>query len=276
MAVTRRTSQRLTLVMLVLASITIITLDYRGDARNTIGSARDAARDILAPIQGAVSDLLHPIGQFFSGAVNYSSAQSENEALQRENGQLRREMAENSIAEQQLRQLLSQLHLPFVENVTTVTAQVIDQSTSNFQLEIEIDRGTHDGVGIGMPVVDGAGLAGTVVSAGSSTSMVELLEDPRSSVAVRFGSNQFAAANGQGPGEPLSLNFVESSEPLRRGEIVFTSGLLGAAYPADIPVGTVSSVQSTPGSPTKTASVAPFVDFSNLQYVTVVQWLPPA
>lgn len=276
MAVMRRTSQRLTLVMLVLASITIITLDYRGDARHTITSARNAAHDVLSPIQGVISDVLHPVGDFFSGAVNFGGAQSENEALQRENGQLQRQLAESGAAEQQLRQLLSQLHLPFVENVPTVAAQVIDQSTSNFNLEIEIDRGTHQGVGVGMPVVAGPGLAGTIVSAGRGTAMVELIADPRSSVAVRFGANEFAAVAGQGPNEPLALQFVQSGEAVRKGEIVTTSGLLGAAYPADVPVGTVSSVQSTPGSYTKVATVTPFVDFSNLQYVTVLQWLPPA
>jgi hypothetical protein len=38
----------------------------------------------------------------------------------------------------------------------------------------------------------------------------------------------------------------------------------------------VSSVQTVPGAFTTVATVQPFVDFDTLQYVTVMQWLPPA
>jgi rod shape-determining protein MreC len=275
-AVPRRTSQRLTLVMLLLVSATILTLDYRGDARGWIGGLRDTARDVFAPVQGAIGDVLRPVGDFFSGAVNYGAAQQENQMLQQENGRLQREIAEQGAAEQQLSQILAQLHLPFVENIQTVMAQVIDESPSNFDEEIEIDKGTGDGIGTGMPVVAGAGLVGTIVSASAHTALVELLTDPRSGVGVRFGNNELAVVDGQGPNEGLSLQFVQNDENVRKGEVVTTSGLAGAAYPADIPIGTVSSVQFTPGDTTKIASVTPAVDLADLQYVSVMQWLPPA
>jgi rod shape-determining protein MreC len=262
--------------MLLLISATLLTLDYRGDARGWIGGLRNGARDVFAPVQGAIGDVLRPVGDFFSGAVNYGAAQQENESLQRQNGILRRQVAEQGVAEQQLSQILAQLHLPWVENVPTVVAQIIAQAPSNFDDEIEIDRGTSDGIGIGMPVVSGAGLVGTIVAAGAHTALVQLLTDPRSGVGVRFGNDKLAVAAGQGPNAPLSLQGVQDDESLARGEIVTTSGLAGAAYPADIPVGTVSAVQVTPGQPTKIASVTPFVNFSNLQYVSVMQWLPPA
>jgi rod shape-determining protein MreC len=276
MAVTRRTSQRLTLVMLVLVSVTLITIDYRGDAKGSISSVRNTARDVFAPIQGAIGDVLHPVGDFFSGAVNYGAAQQDNEELQRQVGELQREVEEQGVAEQQLSQLTQQLHLTFVANVLTVQAQVIDQSPDNLLDDIEIDKGTADGVGQGMPVVAGAGLLGAVLTAGTHTAVVQLVTDPSSGVGVRFGKNELAVVDGQGPNADLSLQFVESTEPVALNEIVTTSGLAGAAYPADIPVGTVSAVQSVPGQLAKLATVKPFVDFSNLQYVSVMLWLPPA
>jgi rod shape-determining protein MreC len=276
-AVSRRTSPRVTLVMLVLISATLLTLDYRGDARGWIGGLRDGARDIFAPVQGAIGDVLRPVGDFFSGAVNYGAAQQENENLQRQNGRLMRELEETGAAERQLSQILAQLHLPWVENVPTVVAQVIDQSPSNFDDEIEIDKGSDDGIGTGMPVVSGAGLVGTIVgTVGAHTALVQLLTDPRSGVGVRFGNNELAVTAGQGPNEPLSLQNVQNDETVAKGDIITTSGLSGAAYPADIPVGTVSEVQSPTGLPTHIVSVVPFVNFSNLQYVSVMQWLPPA
>jgi rod shape-determining protein MreC len=270
----RNTSQRLTLVILVLASVTAITLDYRGEASHAIGSVRNAARDVVSPIQRVLSDALHPVGNFFSGAVNYGSAIRENEQLRRQLGTLRRQALQNESAEHQLQELLSAQHLPYVQNLSEVLAEVVSGPSSNFEDTFEIDRGTSSGVGVGMPVVAGAGLVGTVVAAGSSTAVVQTITDPRSSFGVRFGAaGDVAVANGQGPGSALSLSDVTAGTAIRRGELVYSSGLAGAALPAGLPVGTVSSVRGA-GSLTKTVLVVPVASLSDLSYVTVLQWFP--
>lgn len=274
----RNTSQRLTLVILLLASITVITLDYRGSASRDIGSLRNAARDLISPVQRGISAALRPIGNFFSGAVNYGSAVAENARLQNEIGALRRQVLENAQAEHQLQQILSLQHLPFVQNIATEDAEVISGPTSNFQLTLEIDRGTSNGVAVGMPVVSGAGLIGQVVSAGSTTSVVQLITDQRSNVGVSFGKNDSVAiAVGQGAGQLLSLTGVTASMTPKVGERVYTSGITGANnYPGGIPVGYITSVSPPNGSLTRTVLVKPYASFSDIQYVSVMQWLPPA
>jgi rod shape-determining protein MreC len=272
----RNTSQRLTLVILLLASITVITIAYRGEARNAITSARNGAGDVLAPVQRVIAAVLHPIGNLFAGAVNYGGALSENQRLQLEVGTLRRQLIQAQLAQEQLDQLRSQQHLPYAAGIPTVTAEVISSPASNFDQTIEIDRGTSDGVGVGMPVVSGVGMVGTVISAGRSTAVVQLLTDPRSDIGVRFGPADIAIAQGQGAGNPLQLQDVSESSTTRRGAPVVTSGLDTAAYPSGIPVGTVSSVRHPGGSLTTQVLVNPLVNVSVLQYVTVLQWLAPA
>ena len=95
MATSRRnTSQRLTLVILLLASVTVITIAYRGEARNAINSVRNGAGDAFAPVQRVIAAVLHPIGNLFAGVVNYGGALSENQRLQLEVGPLRRQLIE--------------------------------------------------------------------------------------------------------------------------------------------------------------------------------------
>jgi rod shape-determining protein MreC len=127
-----------------------------------------------------------------------------------------------------------------------------------------------------MPVVSGAGLVGSVISAGQHTAIVQVLTDPRSEVGVRFGTGDVAVAVGQGGGSPLQLQDVSETSLASRGAAVVTSGLDLAAYPAGIPVGTVSSVRHTGGSLTSQVLVTPFVNLLVLQYVAVLQWFPPA
>ena len=96
----RNTSQRLTLVILLLASITVITVAYKGEARHVIGSVRNGAADVGgSPLQRAVASVLHPVGNFFAGMADYGGALGENQRLQLEVGQLRRQLIESEQAQ---------------------------------------------------------------------------------------------------------------------------------------------------------------------------------
>jgi rod shape-determining protein MreC len=271
----RHTSQRLTLAILILLSVTAITLDYRGDASRAIKSVRNGARDAVSPIQRVMSDVLHPIGDLFSGAVNYGSALKENEQLRGELGALRRQALQNQTAEHQLQEILNEQNLPYVQNIPQLLAEIVSGPASNFQDTFEIDRGTSSGIGVGMPVVAGPGLVGTVVSAGSNTSVVQAITDPGSKFGVSFGMpTSVAVAVGHGTGFPLYLANVTATTRVHDGEVVYSSGLAGAALPSGIPVGTVSSWQANGGTLTKTVTVRPFADLSGLNFVTVLQWFP--
>ena len=272
----RNTSQRLTLVILLLASITVITLAYKGEARRAVTSVRNGAGDVFSPIQRGIAAVLHPVGNLFAGMADYGGALSENQRLQLEVGQLRRQLMEAQQAQAKLDQLQADQNLPFLDGIPEVLAQVISSPSSNFNLTIELDRGTSNGVGVGMPVVSGAGLVGSVIAAGQDTSVVQLITDQRSDVGVRFGTGNVAVAQGQGEGDPLQLEDLSETSATSPGALVVTSGLDVAAYPAGIPVGTVSSVRHPGGSLTSEVLVTPLVNVSALQYVAVLQWLSPA
>lgn len=277
MAVARRPSQRLTLVILILISVTVITLDYRGAAKRDIDHLRGAVADTFAPVQRGVADVLHPVGDFVAGAFDYGTAQAENVELQATNGDLRRELAENATASTRLQQLLALAHLPYVGNIRSVDASVIAGSSSNFELTIEIDRGTSSGVGVNMPVVAGAGLVGSIISAGATTAVVRLIDDPRSSVGVTIGvSTAVGVAVGEGGGAALSIEDVPATAHPSRGQLVYTSGLVGAAYPAGIPVGSVRRVDTPAGSLTEQISMTPLASLAGIQFVAVLEWLPTA
>lgn len=277
----RRTSQRVTLLMLVLASITVLTLDYHGEANRGLTHVRNGVLDGLAPIQRVVAAVLHPVGDAFAGAAHYGSVQQQNQVLQSAIGTLRREVAADNVATAQAKELLKLQALPFVGNIPQVDAQVLSGPTSDFKYTFEIDKGTSSGVGVGMPVVGSGGFVGTVQSAGASTAQVVLLQDQGSDVGVRLGTrgNATGVVNGQGRDSALGLQILAGASSVRRGEWAYTSGTSSAgasAYPAGIPVATVTAVHSSPGGFNDTFTLEPLVDPSTLEYVAVLQWLPPA
>jgi len=136
---------------------------------------------------------------------------------------------------------------------------VISSPSSNFDLTIEINRGTSNGVGVeclSSPERPGRRRhLGRITHLGCPAG-----DDPRSQVGVRFGTGDVAVAEGQGDDNPLQLEDVSETSVTHRGAPVVTSGLDIAAYPSGIPVGTVSSVRHTGGSLTSQVLVTPLVN----------------
>ncbi|MCU1489734.1 MAG: rod shape-determining protein MreC [Acidimicrobiaceae bacterium] len=269
--------------MLVLVSVTVLTLDYHGEANRAITRVRNGIGDGLSPVQRAVAYVLHPIGDAVAGAFRYGSVQAQNQALQNQIGRLNQSVAADDQASAEYKALIRLDGLPFFQNIHHLDAIVLSGPTSDFEYTIQIDRGTASGVAVGMPVVGGRGFVGTVVSAGSDQSTVRLLQDSRSAVGVRIGQSQTSGdvgvVSGQGRQSDLSVQLFASSGLVRKGEAAVTSGTSSSgvsAYPAGIPVATVSGVRSSSAGLDQTVSLTPVVDPSALQYVAVLLWTPPA
>src|ERR1700722_14254549 len=267
----RRARRGLTIGLLVVASIVIITLDYRGQAHGVISGAKRGAHDALAPFQRGVDALARPVGSFLSGAVHGGDLEAQNAKLRREIGALQRQTLINQSTRNSLRALQRLNQLPWAGGTPTVTAQVTALSPSDFAATVQLDKGSTSGVAVGMPVVGGAGLVGQVIEVWSSGCTVRLVTDVDSSVGARFGAGgSLALVEGSGLGRNLAVNLIAPGTTLHKGEVLTTSGLQHAQYPPDIPVGTVTSFSSTPSATQETVSARPLADLAVLQYVDVL------
>jgi len=272
----RRSRRTLTtLIVLILVSVTIISIDESGRTRGVTSGVKSVANDVFSPLRNGMNDVLRPIGDFFAGAVHYGAVVQEDHNLQRQVGQLRQQANERPYMQRQLRQLLALEHLPFLGSVPTVMAETQAQGSSNFASTIEIDKGRAEGVTLGLPVVGSGGLIGQVVAASHHTATVRLITDGQSKVGVSFGSpaNQ-ATVDGQGPNDPMNAEFIAPATPIRKGQVMYTNGLAGGEYPAGIPVAYVTSFKTLTGASQMTVSVRPMANLDELTYVDVVQWQP--
>ncbi|GAC1320223.1 MAG: rod shape-determining protein MreC [Acidimicrobiales bacterium] len=274
MAVSRRSARpRFVLLVLVLLSATLITLDVRGGTG--IPSLRGRTRDVFGPVQTAIGSAISPVTDFFHGVFQYSQLNHDNARLRNENAQLRAQQIQTQYDEQQIKDLNDLLKLNFVGDIPTVASRVVGGSESNFQLTIVIDRGTAAGVLRGMPVVSGSGLVGRVVAASATQSTVLLLTDASAAVGVQFApAPTVAVATGQGAGRPLDVSLIDPGADVGVGNVAVTSGLTGSPYPRGIPVGRVSSIAPRPGVQAHRIFLEPVVDLPRLSYVDVLIWTP--
>lgn len=270
---------RTTLLILVLASITIITLDARGGFHRITSGARSVASDAIAPVRSGIDDVIEPIGSFLAGSVHYGAVRQQNQKLQDEIAQLREQQASEQIAQQsvqQLQQLTTLYNLPYVRNLQMVPAEVTDYGTSNFAATVDISVGRAQGVLLGMPVVSGGGyLVGQVVQADHSSSTVRLITDGQSAVGCQYGSSgALAVLDGQGSGKPLSAQLIPANTVLTPGEEFATSGLQGGIFPGSIPVAKVISAKNGLSTSQESVTLAPLANLTQLRYVGVLLWGP--
>lgn len=265
---------RFTIVLLVLTSITVLTLDFRGVGLVT--DARHAVGDALSPLQGAADFVASPFQNTWNGITGYDDLEAENEALRAQVDELQGVAAQNADAAVQLEELLDQVDIPWVGSISTATARVIQKPVSAFSHVIVIDKGSDVGIREGMPVVTGAGLVGQVVDVSSGRSSVQLVTDPDFRVGVRLVTSQrFGTAIGQGAGRDLRVDTgIEPGEDdadIPSLEIVTTSGIDDrSSFPAFVPVGKVSRTRPANGGLTVEVFVEPLADLDELSFVNVL------
>jgi rod shape-determining protein MreC len=238
---------------------------------------------ILGPAQGAIGKVTTPIqrqvSQLFRGTTDFTRNFEEVESLRLENEKLREavhllsserasllEVAhENEILREQLGILGKYPELK------GIAGQVIARPPANSDQYVVIDKGSDDGVEVGMAVLSAAGLVGQITEAEASRSKALLLVDINSSVnAVVQSSRADGVVQGQFQlGGPLVMKFIPQEETIQEGAWVVTSGL-GGLFPKGLLIGTVSAVHSSDVETMQDAEVIPACDFGRLQGVIIV------
>ena len=278
MAVYRRSSRtRNVLAVLVLAALTLITIDARSNGSGVLSSVRGKVSDAFSPLQRATHSALAPIGNFITGAIDYGSLRRENQQLRQQVASLQTKSVQAAAAAQAAQQLLQEQNLPFVGSIPTVAVQIIDQGSSNFDNSLTINKGTTSGVAAGQPVVAAGGLVGSVLSASAHTATVRLLTDPSFSVGISLPGGNVGSASGQGRAEPMRIT-VDTTQlqvpKVKKGQDLVTSGLSLEKFPKGIPVGRITQVTYSPGAAEPLISIVPLVNPAQLSYLQVLLWSP--
>jgi rod shape-determining protein MreC len=266
---------RLVLGVLLLIAIALITLDFRDGGASP---ARHVGADIFGPIERVTHDVTDPVASLFDSITGGPSAQSTIANLQSENAELRAQLSSAQLS-QTARQQLAQLLQLDAGGYRIAAANVI-AAGGDYSDTVTLDVGRNDGIRPDETVLNGSGFVGTVTQVSADTSTVLLANDASSVIGVQVeGSGEIGAVAGTGrsmSGSPmLRLTLFDANTVLQPGQQVDTYASVGDQPEVPgVPVGTVVSVQSSPGSLTQTALVRPFVNFTALGVVGIVVQVP--
>lgn len=231
---------RVKVTVFALVSLVLLVVDARMHVLNTV---RQVAATVLYPLQMAAlmpRDAVASMGGYFS---SLSSLQAEVRELKNHQvaqaqsmQQAQLQMAENA----HLRRLLdAREHLP----VQSIMGEILYDARDPSTRRIVLDRGSRNGVQLGLPVIDNAGVIGQVTRVFPFTSEVTLLTDKEQAIPVQvLRSGLRSIAYGRGRSGLLDLRFVAPDADIQVGDVIVTSGLDGM-YPAGLAVAKVVQVE---------------------------------
>jgi rod shape-determining protein MreC len=223
---------------------------------------------ITAPLQKIIDSSVALVADGWNHYVWLVDTEVTNRQLQSENRQLRADLAqleEVRLANERLRKLLD-----FKESVAipVLPAQIVGEDASSWFRTVVIDKGSHDGLREGLPVVVAEGVVGRTLQVSSYQSRVLLITDASSALAVLVQSTRSRGIC-RGEGEELTLNYALRTDEIKVGDPIVTSGT-GGIFPKGLPVGKVSFAHQGPYGLFQTIKVMPAVDFSRLEEVLVL------
>jgi rod shape-determining protein MreC len=261
---------RLLLVILIVTSLFLITLDLRGV--KVIDGFRQGTQTILSPFQRAGAVVLNPLGDFFSDVTHLGRTRKQIEKLEAENANLKIRLLNRKNADSQLEQLKDILDLAGTAGYKVVNAKVISHGSSqSFSQTLTIDSGSNAGIRKNMTVLSQYGIAGVVKDVYPNSALIQLASDPSFKIGARIaGSQQIGILSGQG-NRSATLQLLDNSTTVKIGDVLLARGSSSnRPFVPGVPLGYVSRVDNSAGAIAQSAVVRYYTNFSILGVVAVV------
>ncbi|HMC17122.1 MAG TPA: rod shape-determining protein MreC [Albitalea sp.] len=250
----------------------------------------DTRFKLTQPLRVLVATVLHPVERVlripvdaWNGAGDYAMGLQRalsNEAAAR--ADLARQ-AERSARVEQLvvenNRLRALLGLRAGLTVRSQPAEVLYDAPDPFSRKAIIDRGMTQGVVLGAPVINEAGVLGQVTRVYPLSAEVTLLTDKDAAIPVLNPRTQSrSAAFGIATGSGLELRFMAGNADVQVGDVLQTSGVDGV-YPPGLAVAKVVAVDRKVDSGFAKVMLAPTALPDGVRHVLVLEpvavQLPP-
>jgi rod shape-determining protein MreC len=250
----------------VLLIVSLVILSYSAVRLSETGLLRKIVLETAAPIEDAINISLKSLHDVWKRYLFLVDLEDENRRLRHESAVLNDQInryREGYLEGIRLRKLLS-IKDDFKHR--TVVARVIDNNRTTLFKTLLINKGTADGLRVGLPVLADRGVVGRIIESSWHASRVLLMIDDNSNIDALI---QRSRAQGilQGAGSAgCNMKYISRVEDVQTGDVVLSSGLAGV-FPKGLLLGVVTGASRREGGLFQKIDVSPAVDFSKLEEV---------
>ena len=260
------------IILLFVVAGFLLFVDNNGSLVNPLSQAENPFSNLMARFSG-LNDLLQRPADMATAVAELEALRTRVDLLERENEELRSVQGEYE-------RLLALFEVTSNRpNQEPVIASVVGQGPNPLFRDLIIDRGSNDGIRVGMPVESARGLVGQVFATTPNSAQVALITDASSNIPVRLSqSRSVGVLTGGGVGGLMQLRWLDLEAQLFPNEVVLTAGLQGQTseevianrFPPDVVVGRVVEVVRNDAELYQEAIVQAAVDFDSLETVFVI------
>lgn len=247
----------LILVLLVIISLSLLASNEKPEVKKI--------RTFAFGSFALLNSILDSFGDLFTKDPSYDQLRTENAKLNLELNRLRKEGIEN----QNLRDMLL---MRDSSRFQLIAADVVSKLVNKIQGNFIINKGSVNGIRVGMPVLNHQGLIGIISDVAEKFSVVKTLFNSSLNIAVTLQKiNVDGVLNWNG--KELTIKNIPTTYEIEVGDNVTTSDF-STLFPPDIPVGIISEKESIALGLLHTLSVEPYAEISSVSSLFVVNIIP--
>lgn len=256
-------------VACTIISVVVLTVSCRMGNANPLLMLRSAFSFVTTPVIYAGSLITAPVRALGNVVSNLSASPSSISDLRAENEQLKAQLVQLQEAQETANRLQQLVQLKNTYHLQSTAARIISGDSDTWSSSLKIDKGSNDGLAVGMPVTTSSGVIGQIIATTPTTSTVLRITDESSSVAAMVQSSRAQGMlTGSATGQ-IYLSLVRSTETVHVGDMIITSGL-GGVFPKGLPIAQVTNVENTAGSLYLTITVSALSKGENDEEVLVI------
>ncbi len=258
------------LIIAVLLSLTVLTVDYRERHHSKFRSAVAAITYPLVFLADLPSKIYHNMRDSFA---SHEALLADNNRLHTENLKLHARLLKLDALEQEMLRLGRLLNSSFKVGEHVLISELVSMDLDPYRHHLLVNKGSQSGVYVGQPAVDANAIMGQVSEVTPWTATILLITDTDHSLPVQISRTGLRTiAIGTGKINRLSLPFIPNDSDIKPGDQITTSGL-GGQFPSGYPVGIVDQVARNPGAPFTEATATPSANLDRAREVLLV-WPP--
>jgi rod shape-determining protein MreC len=257
-------------VICAVAMLVSFTLNISGGPLNTV------AGYVFVPMQRGINTVGLWMSDKADSLKQLNDVMAENEALKEQVDSLTTELNTIMLEQYELDNLRELYELdqkyPSYEKVA---ANVIGMNGINWFSQFTIDKGSEDGIEVGMNVIAGSGLVGIVSGIGKNYSTVTAIINDSTKVSgmvTTTSDNLIVSGSLQQMNENMVIEFSnlgDNDDEVQIGDPVVTS-YISDQYQQGILIGYISTLKTDSNNLTKSGTITPAVDFEHIEEVLVI------
>lgn len=262
------------LVIIATVLAVLVTLGTALTKSSGSGWGTNLVSSVMTPLRSGLRAIDRTALQLYDYVYRYEKLEAENENLRQE---VARQEAAIDTAEryrrenQRLRELLELEQEN--EAFSYVSAYVISWDTSVWESRITVNKGSRDGLDVGMCAITSTGqVVGLVTECGSNWAIVSTIYDVSVQISAQVASSGCSgvvqAVRTEDMGSSLQMRYLPASAALINGERVITAG--SEKFPKGLLLGTVESSGMDETGISKFATLSTQLQPAQLEQVFII------